>query len=297
MARRAGGAGMISVVVCTRNRADSLERTLRALAEMAVPPSIAWEIVVVDNGSADRTAEVVADAARRLAVPVRAVREDRPGLSRARNAGVRAARGSLIAFTDDDCRVDPHWLARIEAAFVAEPSLHVLTGRVELHDARDRPVGVRLQREAAALTSFRDVAALAIGCNMACRRAVFDGDAFFDVRLGAGTRIPSAEDWDFVYRALKAGRRVAFSPDVLVRHAHGRRSEADVDPLRRGYVVGRWALYSKYALQLDSEVVRAAARELAGVLGDIGRGRRSLRVLAPVGHGVFYWLMAGGSRE
>jgi len=153
--------------------------------------------------------------ARRAKMPTRYLFEKRPGLSRARNAGVRAARGDVVAFTDDDCLVDSQWVARIDAEFRADVELGIVGGRVELHDPGDAPVSVRVHRERVLVKSFPDIAAFMIGCNMSCRRCLLDEVGDFDTRLGAGTSTPSAEDWDFLYRSHKAGAKIVFSPDVL----------------------------------------------------------------------------------
>ena len=79
---------MISVVVCTRDRAARLERMLRSLHEMATPAALEWEVLVVDNGSRDGTRDVVTAFARRATMPTRYLFEKGRGLSRARNAGV-----------------------------------------------------------------------------------------------------------------------------------------------------------------------------------------------------------------
>jgi glycosyltransferase involved in cell wall biosynthesis len=283
---------MISVVVCTYNRAESLRRTLHSLHDMATPAPLEWEVVVVDNNSRDGTRDVVTAFARNARMPVRYLFESRQGLSRARNTGVRAARGDVIAFTDDDCLVDPQWLARIDAEFRTDASLAVVGGRVELHDPRDRPVSVRVHRERVLVKSFQEIATFMIGCNMSCRRRLFDDIGSFDVRLGSGAKIPSAEDWDFLYRSLKAAAKMVFAPDVLVRHDHGRRSDAQVESLRRRYAIGRWAFYCKHAASLDVEVARIAAHEFTWLVEDLVRLRGRPRTLVPVALGVTYWLQA-----
>ena len=90
----------ISVVLCTRNRAEQLRSTLESATRMRIPDGLAWEFVLVDNGSTDHTADVVADFEGRL--PIRRVVETTPGLSNARNCGVAAARGDHNSWTDDD---------------------------------------------------------------------------------------------------------------------------------------------------------------------------------------------------
>ncbi len=122
------GAPFISVVVCTRNRAASLATMLGSMAAMEVPAGLAWELIVVDNGSSDDTPAVIAGHADRL--PIRGAAEPRAGLSNARNRGVAEARGSYICWTDDDVRVDRRWLAAYADAFRAEPGAVYFGGRV-----------------------------------------------------------------------------------------------------------------------------------------------------------------------
>jgi hypothetical protein len=89
--KRSGGATArgkldITVIICTRNRAPQLRQALESAARLRVPDDLKWELVVVDNGSSDGTAEVAASFKSRL--PVRVIREETPGLSNARNRGV-----------------------------------------------------------------------------------------------------------------------------------------------------------------------------------------------------------------
>jgi glycosyltransferase involved in cell wall biosynthesis len=118
----------VSVVVCTRNRAESLRRTLETMAGMNRPAGTGWELVVVDNGSTDDTAAVVSAFAGVL--PVKLVCEPAAGLSNARNAGVAAAAGTYIVWTDDDVDVGPDWLAAYCRAFKAWPGGVVFGGPI-----------------------------------------------------------------------------------------------------------------------------------------------------------------------
>lgn len=118
----------VSVVICTRNRAKPLAGLLDSFEGVARPPGLAWELVVVDNGSTDDTAAVVARYGDKL--PVVYTREDEPGLSNARNKGVAVARGRYICWTDDDVRLDPNWLAAYVEAFRRHPEAIVFGGRI-----------------------------------------------------------------------------------------------------------------------------------------------------------------------
>jgi len=127
----------VSVVVCTRNRASLLADCLEALDAQDVPVDLEWELVVVDNGSTDRTTAVVADAASHL--PVRRVVEPRPGLAAARNRGVAEARGSYLAWTDDDALPDRRWLRSYVDAFQRHPDAAFLGGPIHPRFEGDPP--------------------------------------------------------------------------------------------------------------------------------------------------------------
>jgi len=122
----------VSVVIITRNRSAMLERCLDALLAMGRSPE---EILVVDNASTDSTRDVVMRF--QAAGPVRYVHEPVPGVSRARNAGCRAASGDIIAFIDDDAIPTEGWLENIENAFVKSDSIGIVGGAIH-HYQNDR---------------------------------------------------------------------------------------------------------------------------------------------------------------
>lgn len=121
-------APLITVVICTRNRADQLAGVLDSLALQTAPANVAWELCLVDNGSTDHTRQVVESYSARIRI--RYVREDTPGLSNARNRGVEEARGRYICWTDDDVRLEPGWLEAYAEAFRQYPDAVVFGGRV-----------------------------------------------------------------------------------------------------------------------------------------------------------------------
>lgn len=119
----------VSVVVCTRNRAEQLKRVLDSAVDLKIPDGLAWEFLLVDNGSVDHTAAVAASYADRL--PIRCVREETPGLSNARNRAVAEARGAYICWTDDDVLIDSDWLAAYAEAFDRHPEAAFFGGVIE----------------------------------------------------------------------------------------------------------------------------------------------------------------------
>lgn len=284
----------VSVIVCTRNRSDALARLLERLEQLVVPAGVRWELIIVDNESTDGTAALLASLPRRL--PMRVVNEHTPGLSRARNTGLAAATGDLLLFTDDDCLPDPQWLAAIRDEFARAPSLGVLGGRVELFDERDQPTTTRTSRERDEITSAFKVDSI-IGCNMAFRRSALAAAGPFDVALGGGTGAGAGEDVDFVYRALRAGLRIEYSPDALVYHNHGRRTAAQVRAIKRAYTVARGALFCKYLLQRDRGILPRIQQDLRwhmrAMVEDVRATRFPRRVVRHYYHlaiGAAYWM-------
>jgi glycosyltransferase involved in cell wall biosynthesis len=120
-----------SVVVCTRNRAAQLSEALESFTKLKIPQGTTWEIIVVDNGSTDSTANVV--RAFEHALPIKRVFQPKPGISNARNAGVDAAQGKYLVWTDDDVHADPNWLAAYVDAFKRRPEAAVFGGKITPH--------------------------------------------------------------------------------------------------------------------------------------------------------------------
>lgn len=275
----------LTLIVCTRDRAQRLAPTLAALG--AVRAACAWELVLVDNGSRDDTPAVLerfaAEAARAPGVPgapaaVVVVREDAPGLARARNAGVRAARAALLCFTDDDCYPAPDFVDRWAAVF-EDPAVGYGGGRILLHDSADHPITTRPELELIPRAPRAYVwPGLVQGANMAFRRAVLEAAGGFDPAMGPGAPF-NCEDVDAAARASALGAAGGYFPGPVVRHHHGRRAGPAVAALERSYAHGRGAYH--LALLLRRGARRHAARAWAMLLWDGARGR-TRRVAARV---------------
>jgi glycosyltransferase involved in cell wall biosynthesis len=120
----------VSVAICTWNRRPLLEQTFAGLEKLRVG-AIRWELIVVDNGSTDGTAELVKEWIERGTLPLRYVYEPTLGVSHARNRALREARADWLLFTDDDVIVDPCWLAAFVAATHKYPAAGAIGGRVD----------------------------------------------------------------------------------------------------------------------------------------------------------------------
>ena len=196
---------MVSVIVPAHNAGDRIERLMSALAEQTLTDP--YEIIVVDDASTDGTQERVA---RWPAVQyVRAA--SRAGAYAARNRGLEAAQGSILAFTDADCAPTPSWLARGVEALGA--GVDLVAGGIETNLA-ERP------SVAALVDSIRfldqEVYATVLGygatANLLARRSVFDRVGQFNERLLSGG------DREFGMRATDAGAVIRYAPQAVVRH-------------------------------------------------------------------------------
>lgn len=251
----------VSVVVCTYNRAYALPALIEAFRRVQVPLHCEWELLIVDNRSTDRTKEVIDEAKQNCKLPIRYMYEPKPGSSAARNKAIRESDGAIVAITDDDCFVSPSWLCGILREF-SDPSVHGVGGRVLLHDTRDLPVSIRTSEIPTDVTSPGQIFGTIPGCNMAFRREVFERIGLYDEDLGAGLRL-AGEDADLIYRAIKAGFRLRYSPSFYLEHNHGRRSNEALLKLDRTYLLGRGGVYAKHVLSGDLPMLKAAYWEFS----------------------------------
>ncbi|MFE2728884.1 glycosyltransferase family 2 protein [Kitasatospora sp. NPDC059327] len=264
-----GAAPLVSVIVCTRGRPTLLGDSLSALLRTDYP---ATEFLVVDNAPED-------DATERLVRALdpdrlRYLREPVPGLARARNRGLSAARGELVAFTDDDALADPGWVTALAGAFRADPRISCVTGLVvpaeldtEAQAAFERYCGFGKgfaprdwsMRAAGDDPLFPFAAGrFGTGANMAFRTAVIRGIGGFDPATGAGTPTRGGEDLLAFLRVLVAGHTLAYRPDALVWHRH-RRTMAELDAQIQGFGTGLGAYLT------------AAVAQRPGLLADLLR--------------------------
>lgn len=254
----------LSIVICTRDRADQLRGTLDSL--MAMKTARSWEAILVDNASSDGTADVIRQVSE--AEPrIRYFREERVGLGAARDRGWREARSALISLTDDDCYVAEDYVDSVLSAFRERPDVGVVGGRILLFDPEDARVTIDERDHPEEIPSRSFVQAGAIkGANLSFRRAALEAVDGFDPGLGAGTPFP-CEDIDAVAAVIWAGYKGRYDPRPLVLHHHRRRLP-DLPRVRADYDRGRGAYYAKFLLRPECRRVYAA-----GWLGEV---RRSL---------------------
>lgn len=277
-------APLVSVVICTRDRAAGLAECVRRVAEQEYP---SYEIVVVDNAPADEAA--VPAALATLDVPVRYLQESRAGLSWARNAGWRTARGGIVAFLDDDETPDRYWLAELVRGFAARPDVSCVSGvvlpaelRTEAQQrfeefgghSKGRGFVPEVFDPGYPQSPLYPLPPFGVGANMAFRRAALLDIDGFHVALGAGTPAKGSEDTYAFARVLLGGRTMVYQPTAITRHYH-RETLAELESQLHGYGRGIVSFYA--ALIIHRPALLLSLIQLApNAIRDI-RGKESVR--------------------
>lgn len=265
------GSKSISVIIATLNRSEQIISCIRRFLNLAPDPDGPWEIIVVDNGSTDDTAARIATLLEECDLPLSYIYEPTPGVSAARNAGIRAARYDILAFTDDDCRVDPAWLSAIQQSFAEDPAIVMIGGRVDLFDPKDYEISTRRFDDRFEVKTIDDMFTRLIGCNISISAEVLRKSGLFDTAMGPGTPFKAGEDHELFYRVLKTGGKVVYEPSVRVEHAHGRRETSEVEALKANYVKGRGTIFGKHIRAGDRDLIKRVYWELRAYLSSTQR--------------------------
>jgi GT2 family glycosyltransferase len=215
-----GGEPAVSVVISTFNRSRSLGASLDGLARQRLPPSLDFEVIVVNNNSSDDTAAVVSRFALDMPRRYRYLFEPRQGVSHGRNAGIREARAPIVAFTDDDNVVDPGWIATLISVLDRHPEAWGVGGRVLpewsapapswLDERHWAPLAILDYGDHPFYTSSTKPLCL-LTANLAVRRKVFSQIGEFSPDF------PRCQDHELLIRLWRAGGKVLYAPELVVR--------------------------------------------------------------------------------
>ena len=229
---------LISVIVAAYNCRNTISKCLESLSSLDHP---GYEVIVVDDGSTDGTSELCETFSG-----VEVIRLDRGGPSRARNTGVRKARGKLVAFTDSDCFVDSHWLKELEKGFIGPDVAGV--GGDQVSPADESEMGKRIQeflKISGFVTRYIQTKA-AFGetthnasCNSAYRKIIFEEIGGFDEAQFPG------EDLELDIKILRKGYRLIYNPAAVVGHYRPGTYREFCRMMRR-YGAGEWHLVRKH---------------------------------------------------
>ena len=225
-----GPRASLTVAVCTRNRNQELAGCLASLATSSDAP---FDVLVVDNGTNPHETQATVRDSHAAA---RYVREPCAGLSWARNRAIAESRSDILAFVDDDARVDRQWAGAIVDLMTQCPEVMAVTGLVvpeqletaaqiafEDHGGFGRGFSrrwIRRTHDGPVAPRLANTGTFGSGTNVAFRRAVFNAVGLFDVALGAGTATGGGEDLDMFFRVIEAGHTLVYEPAAIVRHRH-----------------------------------------------------------------------------
>lgn len=253
----AAGLPFVSVIIATHNRTASLASCLASLERLTYPN---YEVIVVDNApSTSETFDYIQHTFS--STQIRYVREDTPGLAVAHNRGLHEARGEIVAFTDDDVRIDQHWLNKLVEGFTLAANVGCVTGMIVPAEL-ETPAQAWLEQYGGFnkgfevsmfnLTDHRPqnplypytAGVFGSGANMAFRKDVLQAIGGFDPALGAGSKGVGGDDLAAFFDVVKHGHTLVYQPAAIVHHWHRR----DYEGLRNqayGYGVGLTAFLTK----------------------------------------------------
>lgn len=215
----------VSVIICTRDRPQLLERCLRSLKELDYYD---YEIIVVDNCSKDPEVKAIAEKYEAVYC-----REDRPGLDNARNAGIKAAVFDIVAFIDDDATAGRGWLRGIARGFT-DQEIMAVTGLV-VPQSLETIAQIQFERYGGMGKGFQPFtisricqnqkelffsSGWGVGANMAFRKKIFSLIGDFNPALDVGTPASGGGDIEFFFRVVHQGYRLRYEPSAMVRHLH-----------------------------------------------------------------------------
>lgn len=248
---------MFSVVVCSYNADRTMEPCLQSLQDMPYPN---YEVIVVNDGSTDRTLEI---ARRYEGGRIRIVDQRNMGLSAARNVGIEASRGDIVAYTDSDCVVDPDWLTYL--AYKFRDGFQAVGGPnfPPPEDALVPSVVAVSPGGPTHVLLNDDVAEHVPGCNMAFRKSVLEEISGFDVLYTA-----AGDDVDLCWRLQNAGYPIGFSPVAMVWHFRRNTVSAYLKQ-QMGYGKAEALLYFKHPFRFN---LLGQSRWLGRIYGGVATG-------------------------
>jgi glycosyltransferase involved in cell wall biosynthesis len=256
---------VLTVLFATKNGERTIGSVLKSFQELLVPAG-GWKLIVVDNGSTDRTSEIVQSF--RDSLPLTLLQEPQPGKNAALNTGLEQIEGDLVVFTDDDVFPRPDWLVQIRTSADIRQNCSVFGGRIvprweeppEDWILRTVPFGPAFALTDESLPEGQTGAHNIFGPNMAVRAAVFRQEVRFDNSIGPrGTDYAMGSETELVRRLFKLGHRGWHMRDAVVEHLI-RRSQ-----LTRSWLLRRAIRFGRGQYRLAAADQKIAFRLFAGV--------------------------------
>lgn len=225
---------MISLIMATVDRFDDLPRFFNSLLSQKYTD---FEVIVIDQNKDDRLNNMINDYSKKMSI--NHVKTDVRGLSKARNAGIKIAKGDIIAFPDDDCWYLNNTLEQVIDVFTNNDA-DVITGK--MIDENEKPLGKFSNREL--MLNSNNVWYNSISITIFMKRKVIDKIKLMDENLGVGadTVYQSGEETDYLLRAMENNFKIRFYPQIKVCHPD-KRLDLSERMIRRNYFYGCGAGY------------------------------------------------------
>lgn len=274
----AARAPFVSVIVATRNRPERVRLCVQALLALEYPR---YEIIIVDNAPTTRATADLIESVYGDVPQVRYIREDHIGGARARNRGIRAAQGEILAMTDDDVIVDRYWLLELVKAFRVADDVACVTGLV-LPAELDAPAqflleefggfskgfarcifDMREHRQRGPLYPYA-AGRFGTGANMALRAQFLRQSGGFDQALGPGTPAMGGEDLAVLFQVVRGGYKLVYEPAAVLYHPH-HRDYAALQKQIYAYGIGLTAYLTKILFDRPLLLFDLSPRLLAGL--------------------------------
>lgn len=236
----------VSIIICTYNRAPLLKRALKSLSRQTLKPE-QFEVIVVDDGSMDNTAEVCEVMSHKMPNIKYMSTGRNGGIAKAANLGVKASKGDYLAFTDDDCIAREDWAERMSEALGKYP---LVAGSV----ASPASGFIKLCHNIAEFHPFmpgrkEGPAEFIAGANMGIRRLLFE-----EVK-GFPDEYPMGPDMHFILKARQAGYQIHFVPEAFVIHSHNRTSLLSILRYAANHASETIILRNRYRLLMSTPFV------------------------------------------
>ncbi len=219
---------LLSIVICTYNRAQLLKETIKSILLLEKDARFSYELIIIDNNSTDHTKDTVDSFQNKFNGSLHYIKENRQGKSYALNTAIKASQGDILIFTDDDVLLDPLWLKATYDCFLTH-RCDGMGGRVLPIYTSETPQWIKsratqlsgsivIYDQGEDLKLYKKNMNPFIGANFAFRKEMFNEFGDFKVDIGPGTRIIVGEDTEFVERLIDNNKKLIYNPQALVHH-------------------------------------------------------------------------------
>ncbi len=237
----------LTIAVCTHQRPKPLGNLLASIDKSQQPDDLDLGLVVIWNDRYNADFDSTQQILDGMWISSKLVIEENIGLSHARNTALKNWDGDYLYFVDDDVILNEDTFLGL-SNYLSEHQPDIFGTRVVLHDEGDIDITTTTLSSLQSMTKNTNPLSFIHGCSMAISNKTIEKMGCFDTLLGAGGRLKSGEDLDYVVRSFNSGLNVEFVPTILVRHDHGRKDSRALRLLCDGYAIGAGAVVAKHLL-------------------------------------------------